>query len=597
MKKTIKTICLFLCLILTVSSLSVGFAASVDDFGYNFTYYNQYLINIGSFSGEPDKDGIVVVPDEIDGYKVAGIDKNAFIGNTKIKTLVVPDGCEIDPEAFVDCELIPTVVEKSDFNGGYLVDGKNEFVLKGTTLVTCNSRGTVSNIPSKVTAIGPRAFAGNKKIVRVNLPKNLSSIGAEAFKGCEKLEEVVTPNENASISIGKDAFAGTAYIKSTDTSLKLLGATLVKYIGKTKVLYLPTFIKSIGSKAFDGSKTEKVIISPKATKFAKDFAEKEIVKDEQKFVLPCVVVDSAAHKACINEAIDFELVGIPGDANADGEVTSADARKVLRVAAKVEKNPFDDAMTLVLDLDRDKNIRASDARTALRIAARLDKYGDREKGKNPVTIYGVMDMIYKATDAVSTYGPQYSKYAYQDITEEKCNKITIKNAMKDGLTSKSKAQTKTFKAKTSDSKINMSAYSLWDIDSVGAWNFKDTGDELVMSMSIYSEKYNMGDTREPNAVKLCSQFENVESLSKRITSVKALKDVKFNVSYSGATITVKIDKATNKLSGLESAVKYTFDISGKSAGTNVRESAFSNKNASIVRVDKVVYSNFDWNAV
>ena len=59
-----------------------------------------------------------------------------------------------------------------------------------------------------------------------------------------------------------------------------------------------------------------------------------------------------------------------GDINGDGNITSFDARYVLRVVARLEILPDD--LFKIADVDFDGKITANDARMILRVAARLD---------------------------------------------------------------------------------------------------------------------------------------------------------------------------------------------------------------------------------
>ena len=62
-----------------------------------------------------------------------------------------------------------------------------------------------------------------------------------------------------------------------------------------------------------------------------------------------------------------------GDANADGQITAADARIILRISAKLEKPENYNVSFEVFDITKDGNINAADARKALRISAKLEK--------------------------------------------------------------------------------------------------------------------------------------------------------------------------------------------------------------------------------
>ena len=64
---------------------------------------------------------------------------------------------------------------------------------------------------------------------------------------------------------------------------------------------------------------------------------------------------------------------IIGDVNADGQITAADARIILRISAKLEKAEDYNLPLEVFDIKKDGNINAADARKALRISAKLEK--------------------------------------------------------------------------------------------------------------------------------------------------------------------------------------------------------------------------------
>lgn len=59
-----------------------------------------------------------------------------------------------------------------------------------------------------------------------------------------------------------------------------------------------------------------------------------------------------------------------GDVNCDGEITAADARNALRIAAKLESP--EESITKLADMDDSGKVTAADARTILRMAAGLE---------------------------------------------------------------------------------------------------------------------------------------------------------------------------------------------------------------------------------
>lgn len=72
------------------------------------------------------------------------------------------------------------------------------------------------------------------------------------------------------------------------------------------------------------------------------------------------------------EEIPMLSSGIKGDVNGDGRVTAADARLVLRAAARVE-TLSDNAMALA-EVTGDGRVTAADARKILRVAAKVDEF-------------------------------------------------------------------------------------------------------------------------------------------------------------------------------------------------------------------------------
>lgn len=100
-----------------------------------------------------------------------------------------------------------------------------------------------------------------------------------------------------------------------------------------------------------------------------------------------------------------------GDADANGKVDAADARIILRFAAKLDN--YKGTLINVLDLNDDEKVNAADARIVLRCAARLDKH--------PGTQRFVYDCdLYKPKPGSNNDGP--SKYfdkpskQYEDLS-------------------------------------------------------------------------------------------------------------------------------------------------------------------------------------
>ena len=96
-------------------------------------------------------------------------------------------------------------------------------------------------------------------------------------------------------------------------------------------------------------------------------------------------LDGAAHTTEWGPVVKFVYrteKPVIGDINGDGNITSFDARYVLRVAAKLEVIPED--LIKIEDVNHDGKVTAADARMILRVAARLAEFDDSDDSGNVI---------------------------------------------------------------------------------------------------------------------------------------------------------------------------------------------------------------------
>ena len=170
-------------------------------------------------------------------------------------------------------------------------------------------------IPDSVTAIGSRAFISCSQLEEVTLSSRLSSVGAYAFAGCPKLKTITLPD--SLVAIGNNAFSVCSELSSVT---------------------VPPGVVSIGEWAFAGCPRLTLICTKNST--AEMFASQSSIR--------YIAVEA----------------DVPGDADGDGEVTSADAVIVLRCSVGLA--PLTHSIRKRCDADGDGDISAFDALTILK---------------------------------------------------------------------------------------------------------------------------------------------------------------------------------------------------------------------------------------
>ncbi len=204
--------------IATIAYTLKSFMNSEDEFTLNGVEYefvtdkNNPQVYITGCSGRYEN---ILIPAEIEGYRVIGIKKGAFVGNETIKKLKI-ESVPIEEGAFENCKVLETI----------------ELV--------------------NVEKIGKEAFNGCDELSHVVI-KNARSIGQKAFEGCKKLitVNITHQNETTPLAIGEDAFARCTLLR--DVAIKQLimypeNISIFKDSNRIKTLYLKNFAFTIPEK-------------------------------------------------------------------------------------------------------------------------------------------------------------------------------------------------------------------------------------------------------------------------------------------------------------------------------------------------------------
>ena len=374
-------ICLLCSILLVFSMLSVftisinagGWEPSVDkisgDFGYS--YLSDGTIEISLYYGNANN---LLIPSEIDGYKVSSIGVYAFTRCSSLVNVVIPNYVtNIGYGAFCNCKNLTSV----DTGTG-------------------------------VTSIGTEAFQYCSNLMSINLSNKLSTIGQSAFESCSILSDITIPNSVTNIGIA--AFRSTGFTRITiPNSVTSIRTGTFYYCRNLTCIDIPRSVTSIGIEAFAGcisltnvkipdSVTEisadafegcnnltSIIIPRSVTKINSyafgfnaywDDVEEDIVHERyDDFTIYGYAGTAAETYAKENYFTFIALNDNPqptlGDADGDGEITTIDVTNIQRYCALLKTN-IDEEILIYADVDGDGVLSIIDATYIQRYLAHIE---------------------------------------------------------------------------------------------------------------------------------------------------------------------------------------------------------------------------------
>ena len=187
--------------------------------------------------GECDSSELVI-PKEIDGYRVTAIATKAFFNCANLTSITINDNItNIGENAFYGCSSL-TSINISSLEAWLNISFEEYWsnpCYPGGQLYLNGELLTDVTIPNNITNIGNYAFAGNDHLISVVIPDSVTSIGNNAFvnykgltsvtigdgvtdmgisvfSGCSSLTDINLPKNLT--KIGKSAFSGCAALTS-----------------------------------------------------------------------------------------------------------------------------------------------------------------------------------------------------------------------------------------------------------------------------------------------------------------------------------------------------------------------------------------------
>ena len=152
--------------------------------------------------------------------------------------------------------------------------------------------------------------------------------------------------------------------------------------------------------------------------------------------------DATAAQAQMPAAEENAL--LPGDADADGTITAADARLILRASVRLETIEADAPAYKAADVDLDGSLSAADARLVLRASVRLEDLSERRPADAALSEQEITDLVTESVlrvDAEMEYDTAHGfGFTIGDGKTMVCrfsllhhtDKVTVKRRLSDG---------------------------------------------------------------------------------------------------------------------------------------------------------------------
>ena len=204
----------------------------------------------------------VIIPDQIGGQKVVGIDYEAFAKCEGITSIAIPESFRrVNCFAFSGCKAlsnvtIPKTVGKIEEFAFYNCTALSRIMLPNSVskideaaFEGCTALSEVT-LPRALRTIDARTFQKCSFLKTIEIPQTVKEIGAEAFRECTALVNIIIPDTVT--KIGNRAFQDCSVLADIriPDSIQKIGDYTFCGCNSLKNIVIPDAVTEIGTSAF-----------------------------------------------------------------------------------------------------------------------------------------------------------------------------------------------------------------------------------------------------------------------------------------------------------------------------------------------------------
>ena len=227
-------------------------AKNLTSGNFNYSSYEGKYALIEDYTGREKN---LVIPEKIDSLSVIGIGRSAFIRDTFLKSITLPDSLlYIADDAFLLC----TKLEEVNF-------GKSLKIIGGGAFSYCTSLKKI-NTPDSLLSICNVAFEGCRSLSEAHLGNSVKELGSMAFSYCRSLEKINIPSSVTELYGG--VFHACSSLKSISLpdSVTKIGDIVFSHCKNLETVRIPSSLTKIGTGAFTACRSLKELVVPETVK-------------------------------------------------------------------------------------------------------------------------------------------------------------------------------------------------------------------------------------------------------------------------------------------------------------------------------------------